>query len=306
MLDLVDLLSYLDETPEIESGNEGIIYGNYLDWDRIRQEHENDILNYLGVDLPWGKSLNLDEYLIIISQDVFKKTNILEDYLKDSLLIDEVNDYLYDIKVHFTEREDNCADDLVSDIFEFYEIPFSTHYEKDLPEKLRYWESEFDKEYDFNIYSKYPINVEDYGHKINALFDKIDCSEDQTIKTSLILSSLILTESMFKSVIVRKIKQMPKIDEKNLLQDQVNKRLRRGHNERKKLFKEYYKVEAPVQYWIDLRNSLAHDIDSVSLNNNDICYFNYNKGRKEHYIIQDLKNHLFDFWNNIKSIIDQC
>ncbi len=41
--------------PDVEVGNDGFAYGNYVDWDSFRRENEEELLDYFGVDLPWGE-----------------------------------------------------------------------------------------------------------------------------------------------------------------------------------------------------------------------------------------------------------
>ena len=80
----------------------------------------------------------------------------------------------------------------------------------------------------------------------------------------------------------------------------------RGNIEIKnQLFKELYNTSAPQQNWINVRNSLAHDIESSSIRNEQITYLNLKTKKEETYLLSELKNSLMDFFYNIKNIIAQ-
>ena len=289
---------------EVETGNDDFIYGNYVDWDRFRQEYKNELLDSFGVNLPWGESLTLQEYIEVISQEVFQKTKLCQKYLEDNLLIENTNKLLYDISLKFIERNNEVTEDLISDIFNYYEVPNGTKYEIELPEHLRYWQDDF-SDFDYDNYKKYPIEVEEYEHTINNIFYDINSATEQLIKKSLILSSLIITESMFKSVIVEKIPQDNDISEfgKKILKDEINKSLRGSNKSRNDLFKKLYKVDAPNQKWTNLRNSLAHDIESSSISENEITYLNLTNDVEEKYIISNLEQDLIEYCKGLKGII---
>lgn len=279
-----------DIETEVETGNDDFVFGNYVEWDRFRDENEEELLDYLGVDLPWGKSLTLHEYIDFISQDIFQKTNLIQEYIEDKLLMENTSELLYDISIKFIERNNEVSDNLISNIFDYYGVPSGMEYEYELPEYLRYWQDDF-SDFDYDNYKKYPIKVEKYEHTINCIFNDIDSATEQLIKKSLVLSSLIITESMFKSVIVEKIPKDNEISEfgKEIIQSEINNILRGNNEGRNKLFNKLYKKKAPSQNWINLRNSLAHDIESSSIIKDEIKYLNLKTDMEEKYLISSLK-----------------
>jgi len=293
-----------DIEPEVEMGNDDFIYGNYVEWDKFRNEYEEELLDDFGVKLPWDESLTLQEYIGFISQDIFQKTNLCQEYLEDNLLIEDTGELLYDISIKFIKRNNEVSNDLISNIFDYYGVPSGTEYESELPEYLRYWQDDF-SDFDYDNYKKYPIKVEKYEQTIHDIFNDINSTTEQLIKKSLVLSSLIITESMFKSVIVEKIPEDNKISEfgKEILQSEINKTLRGNNEGKNKLFKKLYKKKAPSQNWTNLRNSLAHDIESSSIIENEITYLNLKTDREEKYLILNLKQDLIEFCRNLKDII---
>ena len=293
-----------DIETEVETGNDDFVFGNYVEWDRFRDENEEELLDYLGVDLPWGKSLTLHEYIDFISQDIFQKTNLIQEYIEDKLLMENTSELLYDISIKFIERNNEVSDNLISNIFDYYGVPSGMEYEYELPEYLRYWQDDF-SDFDYDNYKKYPIKVEKYEHTINCIFNDIDFATEQLIKKSLVLSSLIITESMFKSVIVEKIPKDNEISEfgKEIIQSEINKILQGNNEGKNKLFKKLYKENAPSQNWINLRNSLAHDIESSSIIKDEIKYLNLKTDKEEKYLISSLKQNLIKFCKDLKDII---
>lgn len=237
-----------DIETEVETGNDDFVFGNYVEWDRFRDENEEELLDYLGVDLPWGKSLTLHEYIDFISQDIFQKTNLIQEYIEDKLLMENTSELLYDISIKFIERNNEVSDNLISNIFDYYGVPSGMEYEYELPEYLRYWQDDF-SDFDYDNYKKYPIKVEKYEHTINCIFNDIDSATEQLIKKSLVLSSLIITESMFKSVIVEKIPKDNEISEfgKEIIQSEINNILRGNNEGRNKLFNKLYKKKHQVK-----------------------------------------------------------
>ena len=343
--------------PEIETGNDGYIYGNLVDWDRFRRENEEGLISYFNIEMPWNKELTIDEYEDFISQDIFQEIESLQGYLDEIVLIevrekneqlvseineDDLSDFLeseipwgqkitineYEdlisndsflkngsyqeflekiLSIKIVDRKESVANDLISEIFEHYEVPDGIEYEHDatFQEEFRHWKSD---EWDAISYKIYPIELEKYEYQLGSLIGKIKTSEDPVIQKALILYSLIITESMFKSVIVEKIPEEREISSigKKMLNNEYNKILRGSIEGKKQLFKDLYDKTAPSQAWINLRNSLAHDIESSSIQNGVIEYLNLRRGETEEYILSNLETELYRFSSEIKDIIDEA
>lgn len=123
-------------------------------------------------------------------------------------------------------------------------------------------------------------------------------------KKSLILSSLIISESLLKSVIVEKIPTEMGISEfsQNILSSEIDKQLRGNVESKNGLFKKLYKQKAPKQPWTYLRNALAHDIESSSVNDKELVYTNL---KEESYLIDKLFEELMNFYHELQLIIDE-
>lgn len=293
-----------DIPTQVEEGSEGVVYGNYVEWSEFRKDNEEELLQTFGVELPWDKTLTFDDFLVFFSQEVFQETDLFDKYLRDKLELNESASFVDEISFEFIDRNDTIADDLVSEIFDYYEVPSGTKYEYELPESLRYWQ---DSLWDYNDYLRYPIKIEEYKNTISDIFIKINSFPETIIKKSLVLSALIITESMFKSIIVENIPVEMEISEfaEEILKREVSKALRGSNDDKKNLFKKIFKTNAPVQKWIPLRNSLAHDIEESEIINNDCRYTNLKTGQQETYNLNDLEVDLNRFASELLRIVSE-
>ena len=287
---------YLDQ----ETTTDDIIYGNYVEWDRFRQDYEEELLAEAGLSLPWDKILSRDEYLDLLKElSGFGVENI--EYLKECMVDTKL------LEVKFIPRSNEVADIIVSECLDLYGVPSGTEYEQELPTELTYWNSMLDSsENELLAYKKYPIKIELFDTKIYNIFKQIALTSDELTKKSLLLAIFSITESMFKSTIVDKIPQENNISDfsKKILVDEIEKRLRGNNDIKDKLFKDLYNKSAPKQKWVHLRNSLAHDIESSDIINNQINYLNLKSGKYETYLFSNLENDIIDFLDEIKNILD--
>ena len=294
---------YWDIQPEVEIGNDDFIYGNYIDWDTFRVDEEENLLLSFNVQIPWSKKITIKEYSDFITQEVFENTSIISDYNLDHLQTVTQGTWLSEIEIQFPTRTDSNFDEMISAIFDYYEVPSGTAYEYALPEEFQYWNSALENEYEY--YKKYPLTFSTYQQTLSDIQTKIHDTSDELTKKALVLSSVIITESLFKSVIVEKIPEETKITpfSKDLLSQEINRILRSSVEDKNKLFKKLFKQNAPKQGWTDLRNSLAHDIESSTFLNDEITYKN-NKAIEYKMKLDDLFQQQINFYKELQKIID--
>ena len=295
-----------DIEPELDINRDDLIYGNYVDWNRFRIENEENLLDYFEIYLPWSKKLSVSEYIEFISQDFFKNTNLLDKYEFNELLICKQGSKLSDLQIQFVNREGIDSKSLVSDIFDYYGVPIGVDYEQELPEELQYWSNQLEGDYldnEYEYYKSYPIEIVDYTDTISEIELKINNCSDELVIKSLILSSLIISESLIKSIIANKLPKEKDLSDfsKKIIEKAINDKLRKfeGRNE---LFKDVFGVKSPKQDWINLRNSLAHDIESSKLTEGKITYVT-SKGNEHFYEIEKLFKNLSQFSEDLQAII---
>lgn len=289
----------------IQTGNDDFIYGNYVEWDKFRNENEEQLLKYFGIILPWDKEITLSKYIEVISQDVFINTSIINNYLKRNITFKNNDNLLYEIIIKFPSRNSEFSDKLISKIFDYYEVPSGTQYEYELPEDLQYWNNSYE-ENEYRNYIIYPIKFEEYPQAIQEIELKIESTNDTLTKKALIFASFSITESLYKSIIVKKIPEETNITNfsKEILNGEINQLLRRSIESKNKLFKKLFLKEAPKQPWLDLRNSLAHDIEDAKVDGNEIEFTSLQSGKKETKIIEEILKQQVDFYDQLKMILD--
>ncbi|MCB5953341.1 hypothetical protein LI951_14825 [Enterococcus sp. BWT-B8] len=143
-----------DIETEVDIGHDDFVYGNYVDWDRFRQECEIEILEYFEIYLPWGKEISIEEYFAFISQDCFTDSSMISDFSLDSLPVQGTADSISEIVIEFPRRNR----DMISAIFDYHEVPSGFEQEYELPEELQYWPNIIEEEYDeYDYYMNNPI-----------------------------------------------------------------------------------------------------------------------------------------------------
>lgn len=301
-----------DIETELITTRDGSIRGNLVNWDTVRRFQEEDILESLDIYLPWGEELDLWGYMEFIDQQIFREyPELLTEYKYDgdfsfeNMRFSQVAKSIYDISIEFPAREDYGIDNIIDAIFEICEVPKGTMEEEDLPSDLQFWPSFIsDEDNDFYIsITEHEWKVNDFQAKIKKLKDEIIQERDELKKKSMLLTCLILVESLVTSVILDK---MPNIDSTNIkdiyhrkvVQESIISSVR-NHAGRNKLFSQYFGEPLPQQSWISLRNSLAHDIGNSKLNKNII-----NVHGKDYNIISVIDK-ITNFSNELSKIIDK-
>lgn len=293
-------------------GNDDNIYGNYVDWDDFRFQHEEELLDYFGISLPWGEELPMLDYLDFVSQEVFCSTSIINDFELNNLEVledIEQGSTLSEITLQFPSRNDNNSEEIISAIFDYYEVPSGIEEEYDLPEDLQYWHSMLKNDFlrnEYEYYQNYPLTFVDYENKISDIQSDITASLDERYKKSLLLYSFTISESLLTSVINANIPKESGISQfsQKILSKEIDKKLRGRVSDRNNLFKELFNQKAPNQEWIALRNSLAHDIESPTISDDSITYKNLKDGSECTVKVDDLFIQQRKFFEELKRVID--
>lgn len=296
-----------DIEPMLDTGfSDDFIYGNYVEWDRFREENREQLLDAAGAYLPLGEEISIDEFVRFISQDIFQiNIDLMEKVIGEIKLINgQAGSSIGDLRFNFISEDNRLIEDIINEFLDEYGVPSGTSYEETLPEELKYWSDQNGDLYE--IFNKYPVKLVDYQKNINDIYEMVKSQENDLIKKFLILSSLIITENMYKSVIVEKIPGEIFISDfsREIFEKEIDRKLRGSLDSKEKLFKKLYNVKSPKQAWNDLRNSLAHTIDEVHIKGDIIKYINLKSDRICDYSIGDLMDDLLNFSDEIKEIIE--
>lgn len=209
------------------------------------------------------------------------------------------------LKFEFIQDDDELADEIINAFLDDCGVPSRTQYEEDLQEELKYW-SYFNVDL-YEIYRKYPIKLIDYEKNIKNIYELVENQSNVLIKKSLILASLILTESMHKSVILNKFlneKFITSMGEESV-EKKANEILKSNIKSRNYWFTRLYNNKSPYQYWNNLRNFLAHAIDDVIITEDMISYINPKNDNLKEIDILKLRDDLLKFGYEIKDIVDK-
>lgn len=293
-----------DVEVELETGYDDFVYGNYVDWDKFREENEEILLESFGIALPWGEEISLSEFCNIMRQKLFLNTDVLDCFKLDRIKFVKHDDDFSNIIIQFPQRNTESSKIFISEVLDYFEVPNGIKYEKELPNSLQYWNQMHDGEY--YSYKNYPLQFENYLTTISEIESKVKNTFDSLTKKSLIFSSFVISESLLKSVIVNNIPEDNNISDfsKKILSDEIDRSLCSNVEKRNKLFKQLFNQKAPAQDWINIRNSLAHDIESSRIENNCIIFTDL-KYKKECIIsINTLFIQQKEFCKELVKIID--
>ena len=86
---------------------------------------------------------------------MFENTSIIEDWDLNKLKVLTQESNISKIIIQFPNRNDNNSNEVVSAIFDYYEVPSGVEYEYELPEKLQYWHTMLEDDYFENEYEYY-------------------------------------------------------------------------------------------------------------------------------------------------------
>lgn len=282
------------------------VYGSYVDWDRFRKDNREQLLAAAGSYLPFGEEISIDDFVEFISQDIFLTNNMLKYKVMGKLkLINVFGEESADkLKFKFIREDDELADEIINEFLDDYGVPSGTQYEEDLQEELKYWSYLNDDVYE--IYRKYPIKLVDYEKNIKNIYELVKNESNTLVRKSLILASLIFTESMHKSVIIDKFLNEKFIAcmSEEAVDKKANEILRSNIKYRNKWFARLYKKKSPYQYWNNLRNFLAHSIDDVNITEDMISYINPKNDNLKEIDIKTLRGDLLNFGSQIINVIN--
>lgn len=261
------------------SNSDGMVYSYYVEFPRAESLGDStllSVLKILGINIPFNKSYT---YLDIFSKNIFKKDYDCKKEENLDCLLNELID-IKENKINF-KSIDNSREAIIK-LLRLYDFPEGTiiidqtDYQSELDYDLdteEYYMSEYETYLDMNL------NYSTIFKEVNNLKNLCDESNHEIVKKSLILAAFSQTESFFKSVILNNLPNFEKAIEnerfRELIIESIGKKLEK-RDERIKIFRAIFNLkkefkDLETQYY-KIRNGLAHDIGSVSINDNFICY----------------------------------
>ena len=264
-----------DIEPEIETGNEGQAYGNYVNWDEFRTTQEEEILEYFDIYLPWDEKICLEDYMRFLNQPLIEEfPELLTEDCFDTLEYNDESKVINNISILFPTKRYS----VINEIFDLCGVPSGTDYEENLPEDLQYWPAilAYDISDDYQYFLNSSFSLENHRDMLEEIKDKIYKTDDELIKKSLLLTTMIFSEILLKSLISKKLPDTEEIDSinKKILNKAINKKLRGSIDDLRGFFKEVYGKTAPTLKWTLLRNSLTHEFNNCTIQGKTVSYKN--------------------------------
>lgn len=214
---LENLKEILEPYDDIESSKDGFVFGGYIDWPSLDDYEDfqvEEVMSLLGIDIPFGSSINPFEFYEILKIIQNSEEELYEAICDEAIIIKEdeevsteyfINSIMdYEVQIPTVARLKSS----ITELFEKYGIPQDLHYEYDegMPESSKYWPLEMDED----LYFIKQINFNEYKNEIDKIKSKILNEEDELVKKSLMLTIFVLSESYVSSLIVS---NLPERDE---------------------------------------------------------------------------------------------
>lgn len=291
---LENLKEILEPYDDIESSKDGFVFGGYIDWPSLDDYEDfqvEEVMSLLGIDIPFGSSINPFEFYEILKIIQNSEEELYEAICDEAIIIKEdeevsTEDFInsimdYEVQIPTVDRLKSS----ITELFEKYGIPQGLHYEYDegMPESSKYWPLEMDED----LYFIKQINFNEYKNEIDKIKSKILNEEDELVKKSLMLTIFVLSESYVSSLIVS---NLPERDEnlidkayEKIIQQYISENIRTRKG-RKELVKKFYNTDIPAMPHTKLRDALAHEINKVDLKNSRFKYDNSRGNRNENII----------------------
>ncbi|MFT2204521.1 hypothetical protein [Staphylococcus chromogenes] len=310
---LENLKEILEPYDDIESSKDGFVFGGYIDWPNLDDYEDfqvKEVMSLLGIDIPFGSSINPFEFYEILKIIQNSEEELYEAICDEAIIIKEdeevsTEDFInsimdYEVQIPTVDRLKSS----ITELFEKYGIPQGLHYEYDegIPESSKYWPLEMDED----LYFIKQINFNEYKNEIDKIKSKILNEEDELVKKSLMLTIFVLSESYVSSLIVS---NLPERDEnlidkgyEKIIQQYISENIRTRKG-RKELVKKFYNTDIPAMPHTKLRDALAHEINKVDLKNSRFKYDNSRGNRNENIIevsIDEIINELEQWFLNLE------
>ena len=282
------LIQLLDVEPQIEGGQDDIVYGSYVEFppaSLIDPRLIPDVLEILEVPLPFAREVTVSSLRWLQSLRSPIRTHVLSALGTPTASIQETGAFL----LSFPQLAAGTAEtnELVDVL-----LP-STVYEHDLPDSHRYWQPDPD---DLNqnaddelldLYRTRPVAVDRLIGEVKSLRVSFEATLDLTVQKAILFAVFSLIENFTRQRALLKAPQFhgqPKLEELvlKLLRNQVKDDRHR---------KEVVGALEPEKSWAkvipewELRNALAHDIGSVGIEAGKISF--EDKNQKTHALTAD-------------------
>ncbi|TFB66931.1 hypothetical protein E3N86_00775 [Cryobacterium sp. Hz7] len=282
-----DLVHLLDLQPQTEIGNDGFVFGNYIEFPsaiQIDRDLIPDVLDILGAPLPFEGAVTASSLHWLPKLNASTRALVLKTLGEPTVVTTETGEYLLRFP-HLGVRQKETTE-LVDHL-----LP-STVYEHDLPDTHLYWQPDpenMNQDADdelLDLYRSQPVTLDTLIGELTSLHTTFEATGETTVQKAILLACFSLVESFTRQRALLKVPlfpDSPKLEQlllKLLRREVVNDQRRRqvvNALEPEKLWEE-------IPEW-QLRNALAHDIGTVLIEDGTITFEDAN--RKPQKVLAD-------------------
>ena len=261
-----DLIEILDLEPQIETGNDDFVFGNYVEFPSASQIDRAlipEVLNLLGVPLPFERAVEASFLAWLPNLDSATRTLVLEALGEPEISTSERGEFL------LTFQNLTASSEKVLELVDLL-MP-STLYEEDLADDLRYWQP--DPEYLYgepddellDLFGSRPVDLNTLIFELKSLRDTFAATHDSTVQKAILLACFSLVESFTHQ---RSLQNAPRFPDSPDVERLIRRLLTREIRDDGKR-KQVVNTLEPEKTWQrripgwELRNALSHDIGGV-------------------------------------------
>ena len=274
------LIELLELQPQADTGNDGFVFGNYVEFPsapQIDPDLISTVLDLLGVPLPFAGKVTASSLRWLPDLSPTTRGLVLGALGEASVSTTDRGDFLLTFPSLNAKSEETL--ELVDHL-----LP-STQYEHDLPEDQRYWQTDpedLNRDPDddlLDLFRSRPVAIDTLIGEIEALRATFDTTQESTVQKAILLACFSLVESFSRQRALVNAPRLPKAPQVerlvlNLLRREVQDDRRRSR---------VVKALEPGKVWNEqipewhLRNALAHDIGAVIVENGTISFEDANR-----------------------------
>ncbi|MCO6183670.1 hypothetical protein AAYR18_03110 [Leuconostoc fallax] len=302
-----ELMDYFNLTSNPVMGNDGEEYQSYIEYpsfDRYTWEDIEYVAQIFNIELEIDHDCFPFEQDRLYDEDEEERIDNLPSKIKNLVQSYDSNGRK---NIVYPSKEE--VREVIEKIFKDNNIPLETKYEiewDDFPENHKLYSYQEFSLFDIDVADNLVTNNADkYVEKIEKIITSYKNTDDSLIKKSLLLAAFSTNEAFIRSQIIAKMPQLNELTNDTYLTETLKKAVRTSldtYPGRQQLFNNYCN-EDNIRFKEteqSLRNSLAHDIDSPTVDGDELTYTKRTRrnpeGSKETCNMLDMLNDLKEFY----------
>lgn len=269
-----ELIQLLDLQPQVDSGNDDFVFGNYVEFPPASQIDPDlipTVLDLLGVPLPFAGAVTACSLRWLPNLSPSTRALVLNTLGEPTVSTTEEG-FLFTFPSLIVSSNETSA--LVDHL-----VPAAA-YEHDLPDSHQYWQpdpEDLNRNPDdelLELYRSQPVRLDTLIGELDSLRTKFDAIREPSVQKAILLACFSLIESFTRQ---RALFNVPRFPESPDVEQLILKLLRRevaNEDRRSRVVKALEPEKSwdrQIPEW-NLRNALAHDIGGVLISEGEITF----------------------------------